>query len=61
LAVAHGAVPTLLAELGVSIDSIDTSSLDAYQELPQAIHSNCKPEKLKLTAGLKYGSYAHGQ
>lgn len=40
LVVAHGAVPTLLVELGPSIVSIDTASLDAYQECPQAMHSS---------------------
>lgn len=39
-AVAHGAVPTLLAELGSSVVRVDASSLEAYQLLPHAMHSN---------------------
>ena len=41
LAVANGAVPaTVLPELGPSMVSVAASSLEAYQELPQEMHSN---------------------
>lgn len=49
LAVANGAVPTVLPEFGPSMVNDAASSLEAYQLLPQATHSSWEcNKKLKM-------------
>lgn len=45
LVVANGSVPTLFAAFGPSMVSVDASSLEAYHEKPQAMHSNWEQAK----------------